>query len=280
MVNPSASSRRNSGQLAQSGTRLELAISTRGAHSWVRSTPDRAAGHHQHGLVGGQLAQRGHDGVEARPVPGRLAGAAVDDQVGRPLGDLGVEVVAEHPQRGLGRPGFGRCARCRGRRGRRAGTRSIRSPATLAARRRPSSRRRCSTGGSCTATSFVERAVVAPRGVAVLDGAGVAGAGRRAPGPGRAVDRAAPGAPAPRRAAPGARLPVHLLLAAPAPAGALAARAGVALRGADELLAVPGYVRDGDDRPARPGGAAAAAAAHRRGSCATCSPRPRPARRG
>ena len=39
MVSPSASSRRNSGQLAQSGTRLELAISTRGAHSWVRSTP-------------------------------------------------------------------------------------------------------------------------------------------------------------------------------------------------------------------------------------------------
>jgi hypothetical protein len=39
MVRPSDSSRRNSGQVAQSGTRLELAISTRGAHSWVRSTP-------------------------------------------------------------------------------------------------------------------------------------------------------------------------------------------------------------------------------------------------
>ena len=34
-----ASSRRNSGQFAQSPTRFELAISTRGAHSWVRSTP-------------------------------------------------------------------------------------------------------------------------------------------------------------------------------------------------------------------------------------------------
>ena len=36
---PSASSRRNSGQVAQSPTRFEFAISTRGAHSWVRSTP-------------------------------------------------------------------------------------------------------------------------------------------------------------------------------------------------------------------------------------------------
>ena len=39
MVSPACSRRRNSGQVAQSGTRLELAISTRGAHSWVRSTP-------------------------------------------------------------------------------------------------------------------------------------------------------------------------------------------------------------------------------------------------
>src|SRR3954471_17205254 len=39
MVSPSRSRRRNSGQVAQSPTRLELAISTRGAHSWVRSTP-------------------------------------------------------------------------------------------------------------------------------------------------------------------------------------------------------------------------------------------------
>ncbi len=39
MVSPAASRRRNSGQFAQSPTRLELAISTRGAHSWVRRTP-------------------------------------------------------------------------------------------------------------------------------------------------------------------------------------------------------------------------------------------------
>src|SRR3712207_7662474 len=35
----SLSSRRNCGQVAQSPTRLELAMSTRGAHSCVRSTP-------------------------------------------------------------------------------------------------------------------------------------------------------------------------------------------------------------------------------------------------
>src|SRR3712207_6872199 len=39
MVRPSFSRRRNSGHVAQSPTRLELAISTRGAHSCVRSTP-------------------------------------------------------------------------------------------------------------------------------------------------------------------------------------------------------------------------------------------------
>src|SRR4051812_6813747 len=39
MVRPIASRRRNSSQLPHSGTRLELAISTRGAHSCVRNTP-------------------------------------------------------------------------------------------------------------------------------------------------------------------------------------------------------------------------------------------------
>lgn len=39
MVRPRASRRRNSSQLAQSPTRLELASRTRGAHSWVCITP-------------------------------------------------------------------------------------------------------------------------------------------------------------------------------------------------------------------------------------------------
>ncbi len=39
MVSPSDSSRRNSSQVAHCGTSSEFAISTRGAHSWVRITP-------------------------------------------------------------------------------------------------------------------------------------------------------------------------------------------------------------------------------------------------
>ncbi len=39
MVRPMSSKRRNSSQLPHSGTRLLLASSTRGAHSWVRNTP-------------------------------------------------------------------------------------------------------------------------------------------------------------------------------------------------------------------------------------------------
>ena len=96
-----------------------------------------------------------------------------------------------------------------------------------------------------------------------------------------ALDRAAPGTPPPRRAAPGAGLPVHLLLAAAAAAGALAARAGArAARRRTSCSRSPGHVRDGDLVAARPRGAAAAAGRAPPGSCATCSPRPRPARPG
>src|SRR5260370_42593881 len=45
--------------------------------------------------------------MKRRPVPCRFAGAAVDDEVLRPLGNLGVEVVAEHPQRRLLLPAAG-----------------------------------------------------------------------------------------------------------------------------------------------------------------------------
>ena len=62
---------------------------------------DRLAGLHQHGLVGLQAAQRPHDRVERLPAAGGAAGAAVDHQILGMLGDLGVEVVHQHPQRGL-----------------------------------------------------------------------------------------------------------------------------------------------------------------------------------
>ena len=52
---------------------------------------------HQQRLIVIEPAQRRDDRVEGWPVACRLAGAAVDDEVLRPLGDLRVEVVAEHP---------------------------------------------------------------------------------------------------------------------------------------------------------------------------------------
>src|SRR4029453_9306222 len=126
MVSPAPSSSRNWSQVAHSGTSSELASSTRGAKLWVRNTPTglpdwpsrvsspprrpaggeavgpepppRLARRDQQGLVVAEPAQGGHDPVEGRPVPRRPAGAAVDHQVVGPLGDLRVEVVAQHPQ--------------------------------------------------------------------------------------------------------------------------------------------------------------------------------------
>ncbi len=42
-----------------------------------------------------------HDRVERLPAAGGAAGAAVDDEILGVLGDLGVEVVHQHPQRGF-----------------------------------------------------------------------------------------------------------------------------------------------------------------------------------
>ena len=65
---------------------------------------DRPAGLDEHRLVLLERRQGAHHGVEGRPVARGLARAAVDDQVVGPLGDLGVEVVHQHPQRRLGGP--------------------------------------------------------------------------------------------------------------------------------------------------------------------------------
>ncbi len=69
---------------------------------------DRLAGLHQQRLVGLQFAQALYDGVEAVPVARRPADAAIDDQLFRLLGHLGVEIVHQHPQRRLGGPRFSR----------------------------------------------------------------------------------------------------------------------------------------------------------------------------
>ena len=55
----------------------------------------------QQRLVALQSSQLADDRVEGLPRPRRLAGASVDDEVLRTLGDLGIEIVHQHPHRGL-----------------------------------------------------------------------------------------------------------------------------------------------------------------------------------
>ena len=62
---------------------------------------DRLARLDEHRLVVLQRGERAHHRVEARPVAGGLAGAAVDDELVGVLGHLGIEVVHEHAQGGL-----------------------------------------------------------------------------------------------------------------------------------------------------------------------------------
>ena len=76
-------------------------MSTRGAHSWVRKTPTGLPALDEQRLVVGEAPQLADDGVEGLPAARGAARAAVDDEVVRVLGDLGIEVVHEHPQ---GRP--------------------------------------------------------------------------------------------------------------------------------------------------------------------------------
>ncbi|EAR52350.1 hypothetical protein OG2516_07732 [Oceanicola granulosus HTCC2516] len=68
---------------------------------------DGLAGLDQQGLVGLELAQGGADAVEILPGPRRPADAAVDDELVRVLGDVGVQVVHQHPERRLGEPALG-----------------------------------------------------------------------------------------------------------------------------------------------------------------------------
>ncbi len=65
---------------------------------------DRLPGLDQQRLVALEVAQLADDRVERLPASRRASGAAVDHEAVRVLGDLGVEVVHEHPQRRLLRP--------------------------------------------------------------------------------------------------------------------------------------------------------------------------------
>ena len=68
---------------------------------------DRLAGLDQQRLVGLELLQRRDDAVEVVPGPRRPADAAVDHELVRVLGHVGVQVVHQHPHRRLGQPGLG-----------------------------------------------------------------------------------------------------------------------------------------------------------------------------
>jgi hypothetical protein len=61
--------------------------------------PHGFAGLDQQCLIAAERSQRADDGVKRRPRPRGLARAAIDDQILRPLGDLGIQVVHQHPQR-------------------------------------------------------------------------------------------------------------------------------------------------------------------------------------
>ena len=93
--------------MAQCGTRLELAISTRGRVGMGAEDADGLAGLDQQRLVGFEAAEGGDDLVEGFPAARGLADAAVDDEVAGALGDVGVEVVHQHAERGFGEPALG-----------------------------------------------------------------------------------------------------------------------------------------------------------------------------
>ncbi len=69
---------------------------------------DRLARLHEQRLVGLEVAQAAHERVVRRPGAGGLAGPAVHHEVLGTLGDVGVEVVHQHPQWRLGLPALRR----------------------------------------------------------------------------------------------------------------------------------------------------------------------------
>jgi hypothetical protein len=76
-----------------------------------------------------ERAERADDGVERVPAARGLAGAAVDDEIVGALGHLGIEVVHQHPQRGLLGPALARQRRA-------ARARTVRAAVVIVATKR------------------------------------------------------------------------------------------------------------------------------------------------
>ena len=92
-------------------------MSTRGASACVLNTPTGLPDWISSVSSSPSSLQRRDDRVEALPVARGAADAAVDDELLRILGDLGIEVVLDHPQRGFGEPALRGARRCRAARG-------------------------------------------------------------------------------------------------------------------------------------------------------------------
>src|SRR5207248_11280439 len=99
-----------------------------------REYADRLAGLNEQRLIVPERLERRHDLLEALPVAGRLADAAVDHELLRPLGDLGIEVVHQHAQRRLREPAAAREGRAARGAQRRAGVSGVLPGPTSAGR--------------------------------------------------------------------------------------------------------------------------------------------------
>ena len=82
-------------------------MSTRGASAWVRNTPTGLPDWTSSVSSPSRRRKRRDDAVERLPVARRPPDAAIDDELARPFGDVGVEIVHEHAQRRFGQPALG-----------------------------------------------------------------------------------------------------------------------------------------------------------------------------
>ena len=100
-MSPLRSSSRKTSQVAQRPD--EVAVGDEHARrARVRAEHgDGLAALHEERLVVLERAKRAHDGVEALPVTRGLSSAAVDDEIIGTLGDVGIEIVHEHAERGF-----------------------------------------------------------------------------------------------------------------------------------------------------------------------------------